>query len=275
MLRRADPLEPVSRGGVEPAVRGYDALSTLELETTTVDNAYQVGDDRYPPVGERRNVQRGCVSFGTPIAAKAPRLRIGRRPGRFETCLFPGLPRARRLTPVPMAQTIRRWLWRLNGGMALLALTAWASALLGPHDDAPPIRGEPPETPREPPPWRASAHWAEITAQAQPWLGRPPVAGSTKPPPRAPAVTPGRLPLASFEVTCHIQDASGPDLVFLKSKDPAHPETYMPEEGAPDGDVAIERIAYEPRVTKITVRRGRRALHLRLRGHGKRSGSQP
>ena len=56
--------------------------------------AVQVGDDRYPPVGERRNVQRGCVSFGTPIAAKAPRLRIGRRPGRFETCLFPGLPRA-------------------------------------------------------------------------------------------------------------------------------------------------------------------------------------
>jgi hypothetical protein len=156
---------------------------------------------------------------------------------------------------VPRAQTIRRWLWRLNGGVALLVLGAWGWALFGTVDKAPPIPVELPAGPPMTEPPRASVAWEEIVALSRPWIGPPRSARGQAPATPPTEVHDGRLPLAALEVVCHVADPSEPDVVLLKSKDPAHPETYVLQEGKPDGGIAIERIVREAGAVKITVRR--------------------
>ena len=155
---------------------------------------------------------------------------------------------------MPVAHTLRRWLWRVNGVLALAVLTVWSVALL--HDPAPRPPLQAPERVADQVPRHLGPDvtFAEMVALVRPFHGWGPTARASTTAVAEP--TDGRLPLRALEVALWVHDPTGPDLILLNSKDPAKSEMYLPLEGQPDGDVAIERIERFGRRALITITRG-------------------
>lgn len=155
---------------------------------------------------------------------------------------------------MPVAHTIRCWLWRTNGVLAVAVIAVWAIAL---HDDADLHRAF--ELPARkagpvPEPLGPDVTFAEMVALVRPFHGWGPRAETRRP--AAVEPTDGRLPLRALEVALWLHDPTGPDLILLNSKDPAQSEAYLPLEGQPDGEVAIERIERCGRRALVTITRG-------------------
>jgi hypothetical protein len=83
---------------------------------------------------------------------------------------------------------------------------------------------------------------------------------------------PTGLALRAFRVTCWIRDEQGPDLVVLRSRDPAHPEAYFPTEVQPDRGMAILAIREEPERAWIEIGRDSERCTFEVRRSGMRGG---
>ncbi len=155
---------------------------------------------------------------------------------------------------MPTAHTLRRWLWRANGVLAVGVLAVWAVALLDLPEQRP-LRKLPES--REvvaPHPLGPDVPWAEVVSLGRAFHGwgdgqAAPLRVEEKP-------RDGRLPLAAYKLMMWAHDPGGPDTILLKSKDPAHLELFLPQEGRPDRGVAIEEIERRGRCVFITVMRG-------------------
>ena len=155
---------------------------------------------------------------------------------------------------MPVAHTLRRWLWRVNGVLALGVLAVWLLALTDDPDarplpQLPKLRSVVVATPLGP-----DVPWAELVSLCQAFHGW----GEGQAPAPSVAEQPGdgRLPLAAYKLMMWANDPGGPDSILLKSKDPAHWGLFLPKEGQPDRGVAIERIERRGRRVFITVSRG-------------------
>ena len=154
---------------------------------------------------------------------------------------------------VPVAHTLRRWLWRVNALLALGAVAVWCLALLDDPGSRPmPSLPEPREVTVSAP-MGCDVPWAEVVSLCRAFHGW----GEGRPAPVRTVEAPsgGRLPLAAFGVRMWTRDACGPDSILLISKDPAHLECFYPKEGEPDRGVAIERIQRRGRTMHVMVSR--------------------
>ena len=162
-----------------------------------------------------------------------------------------------------LPQRTRVWLWRADGLLVLLALTVWGWALLGQHDTpavALPDRSTSVEAEDQP---LASVSFTELVALARPFHGWGERQEIQHPEPVA--APDGVLPLAALSCRAWIRYPGRPDLIVLKSKDPAHPEFYLPRIGRPDGGIAIEKIEPVGQMAHVSVRRGEETFTYRLR----------
>ena len=116
---------------------------------------------------------------------------------------------------MPVAYTLRRWLWRANGVLALGVLAVWCLALLDDPGSRPlPSLPEPQEVVAAAP-LGPDVPWAEVVSLCRAFHGwgegRPAPARIKEPP------HDGRRPLAAYELKLWIQDPGGPDSIVLKS----------------------------------------------------------
>ena len=155
---------------------------------------------------------------------------------------------------MPIAHTIRRWLWRANLLLALGVLAVWVHLAVGDHDaKALPLLPTPAEevqAERLGP----DITFDEMVALVRPFHGWGPAREQAPPP--VLELAPGLLPLGAYEVGLWIRDPGLPDLVLLSPKDPAQREVYILREGVPSEGVAIESIREDRKGAHITVTRG-------------------
>ena len=160
-----------------------------------------------------------------------------------------------------LPQRLRTWIWRANGVLAVLVLAAGAW-VISDHEASAVFEIPEPAHAEEPIGPQASVRFAELQALTRPFHGWGEREAAPRPAPvEAP---PGLLPLRALACRAWIRYPDGPDLVVLKSKDPAHPETYLPLVGRPDRGVAIERIEPAGRLARISYNVSGRYCHPRL-----------
>ena len=155
---------------------------------------------------------------------------------------------------MPVAHTLRRWLWRVNGVLALGAIAVWVLALTDDPGSRPVPQLPEPREVVSAAPLGPDISWDEMVALVRPFHGRG--EGNVHEQPVAKAPPDGRLPLAAYELRMWIQDPGGPDSIVLNSKDPAHSDLLLPKEGRPDQGVGIESIERRHGRAFITVSRG-------------------
>jgi hypothetical protein len=105
----------------------------------------------------------------------------------------------------------------------------------------------------------------ELLAMMASFMGRPPGTDWVARPTDLPPVDDAPLPLALFGLGMHMQNPSGPDLVLIRSKDPARPVRYLLKEGEITEGLRIEAIEDRVEGLRITIARGHERLVLERR----------
>lgn len=171
------------------------------------------------------------------------------------------------------AQTLRCWIWRADGVLAVLLVLVGVHVYLTTRKVIRPIPIAAPSSPVASEVSAGRIALDDVKRASAPWCrwGREPARAAKTAPTAAPC-QPRELPLLAYRIGCWLHDPDGPDSVMLLSKDPAHPESYFPKEGIPDHGFGIERIVETEDGARITIRRGEEIATFDVRQAGAGAG---